>query len=193
MTSHILFFSLNQFKSLVSWSRQVLLLPSSSKLGDMSSNPAGCLTFALPLCHCAWHWARQGTDTRVLYCWTLYINCFFFGFRQWQYRADRVLTLIMNIWLPLPVFWSPWSRTKALTLPHEWAWHMGVIIAIVEPQRKSYAWSLFFLELSKILENKGPLWGFFNPHPPDWRDVQKYQFVMTLKVFKQPDLESICW
>ena len=32
---------------------------------------------------------------------------FFLGFRQWRSRTDRVLTLNMNIRLPL--FWSTWS------------------------------------------------------------------------------------
>ena len=43
----------------------------------------------------------------LLYCCTLY-NFFFLRFRQWQSRADRVLTLDMNIRLPL--FWSTWKR-----------------------------------------------------------------------------------
>ena len=32
------------------------------------------------------------------------------GFRQWRSSADRVLTLNMNIRLPL--FWSTWSRAR---------------------------------------------------------------------------------
>ena len=35
---------------------------------------------------------------------------FSLGFRQWRSRADRVLTLNMNIQLPL--FWSTWSRVR---------------------------------------------------------------------------------
>ena len=62
------------------------------------------------------HWHAR------LYCWTLYINCFFLGFRQWQSPADRVSTLIMNIWLPLPVFWSPWSRTDSDQGPDTATW-----------------------------------------------------------------------
>ena len=47
----------------------------------------------------------------------------------------RVLTLNMNIQLPL--FWSTWSGSRGqdlATVAHELAWHMGIIIAIVEPQ-----------------------------------------------------------
>ena len=69
---------------------------------------------------------------------------------------------ILSIWGENPVS-SPRTR------PHVRAWHMGVIIAIVEPRSwncKS-AWPLFFLELSKILLNNGLLWGFSNLHPPD--------------------------
>ena len=54
--------------------------------------------------HFAWHWARQCTDTRAFFIAALSIIFFF----QWLSRADRVLTLNMNIWLPL--FWSTWSR-----------------------------------------------------------------------------------
>ena len=50
---------------------------------------------------------------------------------------------------------GPGARTR----PHVWAWRMGVIIAIVEPRSKSNrsALPLFFHELSKKLENNGPL------------------------------------
>ena len=59
----------------------------------------------------------------LLYCCALY-NFVFLGFRQWRSCADRVLTLNMNIQLPL----------FGVTLPHVRAWHMGVIIAILEPR-----------------------------------------------------------
>ena len=43
--------------------------------------------------------------------------------------------------------------------------HTGVMTAIAEPLSKSHksAWPLIFLELSKILENHGPLWRGFKP------------------------------
>ena len=50
------------------------------------------------------HW-----HARFLYCCALY-NVFFLGFRQWRSRTDRVLTLNMNIRLPL--FWSTWSPAR---------------------------------------------------------------------------------
>ena len=37
---------------------------------------------------------------------------FFVGFRQWRSRADRVLSLNMNIWHAL--FWSTWSGDQSL-------------------------------------------------------------------------------
>ena len=58
------------------------------------------------------HW-----HARFLYCCALY-NVFFLGFRQWRSRTDRVLTLNMNIWLPL--FWSTWSRALGPDLAGPW-------------------------------------------------------------------------
>ena len=48
-------------------------------------------------------------QTRALYCCALY-NYFFLKFRQWRSRTDSVLTLNMNIRLPL--FWSTWSSAN---------------------------------------------------------------------------------
>ena len=70
----------------------------------------------------------------LLYCFALY-NFVFLGFRQWWSRADKVLTLNMNIRLPL--FWSAWSRARGQDSPHVRAWLMGLIIAIAEPRSKS--------------------------------------------------------
>ena len=58
--------------------------------------------------HLAWHchWARQCTDMRAFYIAALSIMFFPLWSRQWRFRADRVLTLNVNIWLPL--FWSTW-------------------------------------------------------------------------------------
>ena len=92
----------------------------------------------------------------LLYCCAL-CDFVFLGFRQWRSRADRFLTLNMNIRLPL--FWSTWSRARVQTQPHVLAWRMGVVIAIVEPRSKSdkRCLAIVFLEFSKILENNGPL------------------------------------
>ena len=61
--------------------------------------------------HFAWHWARQWIDTCafILLC-SLYF--FFLGFLQWRSRAERVLTLNMNIRLLL--FWSIWKLARGL-------------------------------------------------------------------------------
>ena len=48
-------------------------------------------------------------QTRALYCCALY-NYFFLKFRQWRSLTDSVLTLNMNIRLPL--FWSTWSSAS---------------------------------------------------------------------------------
>ena len=61
-----------------------------------------------------WHWASQCTDTRAFYIVALSIIIFFLGFRQWRFRADRALTLNMNIWLPL--FWSSWNQARGPAL-----------------------------------------------------------------------------
>ena len=70
------------------------------------------------------HW-----HVRFWNCCALY-KFFFLGFRQRRSRADRVLTLNMNIRLSL--FWSTWSRGQDSATCAGLA-HMGVIIAIVEP------------------------------------------------------------
>ena len=64
---------------------------------------------------------------------SLSIFSFFLEFHPWRSRTDRVLTLNMNIRLPL--FWSTWSRARGSDLatsgPHVRAWRICVIIAIV--------------------------------------------------------------
>ena len=64
----------------------------------------------------------------------------------------------MNI--QLLQFWSTWSGSRGQDLAsvaHVLAWHLGVIIAIVEPLsiNSKSAWPLFLLELLNILENNG--------------------------------------
>ena len=38
---------------------------SEPEAGDVGSIPAGCWNSLLPLCHFAWHWASQCTNTRL--------------------------------------------------------------------------------------------------------------------------------
>ena len=84
---------------------------SCNKSGGMGLIPAECWNSWVPLCYFGWHWAGQCTDTRALYRCALHIF-FFIEFRQWRSRAYRVLTLNMNIRLPL--FWSTSSWTRGL-------------------------------------------------------------------------------
>ena len=93
---------------------------------------------------------------------------FLFGFYQWQSRADSVLSRYMNIRLPL--FWSTWSRARG----PDSATCAGLAHGRDYCDRRaSEEMSLKCLahELSKILENKGQRWGFFNPYPPESQTV----------------------
>ena len=92
----------------------LVLKVSCSESGVMASIPAGCWNSLQPLgSFCV---ARSSS---VHWHARLYIaalsNIFFkflLGFCQWQSRADRVLTLNMNIQLQL--CWSTWSRAWGL-------------------------------------------------------------------------------
>ena len=97
---------------------------------------------------------------------------FFLGFRQWRSRADRVLPLYMNIWLPLfwTHFWSTWSRARG---PDS-----GTCVCLAHGRDFSYcraseqkwqkkAWLLFCLELSKKTWKQWLMVKSFNPHPQD--------------------------
>ena len=109
--------------------------------------------------------------TRALLILLRSLNFFFLGFRQWRSRADRVLTLNMNIRLPL--FWSTWSRAwgpdsaTCAGLAHGSDYSdcrasrcLGAEIAKVHGLR-------FSLNRRKYLKNKGHARGYFNHHPPD--------------------------
>ena len=71
---------------------------------------SGCWNSLLLLGHFAWHWARHCSDNMfcVLYIYSPWIL-------QWHSHAERVLTLNINIQLPL--FWNtcqgPWYCTCA--------------------------------------------------------------------------------
>ena len=89
---------------------------------------------------------------------------FFLGFRQWRSRADKILTLNINTWLPL--FWSTWSRARGPDSATCAGLAHGRDHSHCKASKQKVtkgAWPLFFLELSKIIENKGPLWRFFKP------------------------------
>ena len=116
----------------------------------MGSIPAGCWSSLQPLGHFVWHWARQCTDSRF-YIAALCI--FFLGFSQWLTWAGRILTLDMNIRLPLS--WNTWSQAGG----HDLATCAGLVNgceysdcslrASEEMSQKCLAH-----ELLKILENK---------------------------------------
>ena len=86
---------------------------SCSESGCSGSILAGCWNSLPPLGHFAWHWASQCTDSGA-FCIAALSIIFFFGFRQWWSCSDRVLTLNMNIRLPL--FWSTSSRARVQDL-----------------------------------------------------------------------------
>ena len=98
------FFSDIWYEPMVEWLR--LVVNSLEILVRFQHAGAWCWILLLRCSHFAWHWARQCTDMHAFYIAALTI-IFFLGFRQWQSFTDRVLTLNMNIWLPL--FWSTWS------------------------------------------------------------------------------------
>ena len=126
----------------------------------------GAETLFCPLSFCIvlslsvhWHMSFYNAKLSII---------FFLGSSQWQSSAARVLTLNMNIQLPLfwTQIWSTWSGGRA-------ARGMGMITAFVYPLIKS-AWKglanshCFSWNYKKYLKNSGPHWGFFSPHPPDW-------------------------
>ena len=87
---------------------------SRRESGDLGSIPDDSWNVLQRLGHFAWHWARQCTDTRAFYIAVLSVISFsstwILSVANWQFRADRVLTLNMNILFPL--FWSTWSRAR---------------------------------------------------------------------------------
>ena len=124
--------------------------------------PAGLETFYHPPA------ILRGTEpiialTRVLLILLLSLSFFFF-------LDFGVLTLNMNI--RLPPFCSTWSRARGpdsatcAGRAHGRASVYGNRRASELKLQKCLA--IVFLELSKILENNGLQWRFFNPHPPDW-------------------------
>ena len=96
-------------------------------------------------------------------CWSLSVAIY----------ADWVLTLAMNIWLPL--FWSAWSillgvGPRARTKPHLQTWCMSVIIAFVQSRSKSDRHGLaivfpFQWTIEKTWKTVAHAEGVFNPQP----------------------------
>ena len=132
---------------------------SSSESGDIGSIPAGWWNSRLHLCHFAWHWDHQCTDTPGF----ILLHSLFFslGFRQWQ-----LLT-----WNLTFTVWSTWSQARG----PDSATFAGVahqrdysfcIASEQRWQRRLGHW--FSLNYRKYLKKSGPHWGFFNLHPPDW-------------------------
>ena len=128
-----------------------------------------CWNSLPPLGHFAWHWARQRTHARLLYCCAL--NFFFLllnfvsgdlaltGFEFW--------TLNMNIQLPL--VWNTWSHARGLDsatcagLAHgQWLLRLYCLVAKVHEKSLPF----FLLEWSKILKKIWPtLRGLRHTHP----------------------------
>ena len=140
---------------------------SCSNFRDMGSILAVFWNSLPPLGHFALHWASQCTDTRAF---TL-LRSIIFVFLDLVKDDLALTTLNVTIWFPLFGAFGigPWARIQ----PHVLAWRMGVT-------RRDYsyspgakvtekAWPLLSLNWRKNLKNCGPLWGFFNSHPPDWR------------------------
>ena len=80
-----------------------------------------------------------------------------------------------------PLFWSTWCQAGGQDL----ATREGLA------HRRDYSdsraseqkWQkrlgqcpLLSLELSRMLENSGPLEGFFNPHPPEWQKSESWHY-----------------
>ena len=83
------------------------------------------------------------------------------GFRQWRSRADRVLTLNMNIrqYSDFHCFGALGGGPGARTWPHVRAWRIGVIIVIVEPPKKCHK-SAWPMNCKKYLKKGGNCEGF---------------------------------
>ena len=107
------------------------------------------------------HW-----HTRFLYCCSLY-NVFFLGFRQWRSSTDRVLTLNMNIRLPL--FWSTWSPAlgqdsatcAGLAHGRDYSYCRASELKLQKFLATVYSWILEITFKHRLQR------GVSKPHPPD--------------------------
>ena len=105
----------------------------------------------------------------------LIFQVFFLGFRQCRSRAERMLTLNMNIRLAL--FWSTWCRARgpdsATCAPAGLANGRNYSDCRDSEQKSQKVLGHCFP--LNYRENKGPPWGFFNPHLPDWQHTLSRQ------------------
>ena len=145
------------------WLRRV-----TESLATLGLIPAWCWNSLQPLGHFAWHRARQGNDTHAFYIAVLSIIFLLLGFRQWRSSTDRILTLNMNIWLPL--FWSTWipalgpdSATCAgLAHGRDYSGSRASGLKLQKCLATVLPW------IVEILLYNGLQWGFSNPHPQEW-------------------------
>ena len=149
------------------WICGLVVKASSCVAGDVGLIPAGCRNIhaAQPVCVALnqsvhWHMNFYIAAQPVL------IIFFFLGFRQWRSRADRVLTLNMNIWLPL--FWSTWSRARGQdSATYVLAWSTRVIRALEQNHKSAWPMAIVF---PCIVENTWKQWprveGWKQPSPP---------------------------
>ena len=85
--------------------------PSSPRLGDIGSIPAGCSNSLLPFSHFAWHWASQRTDMHAFIL--LHSTFFFFSL----IRISSVAISREQGWHELPVTSTVFERTALSALP----------------------------------------------------------------------------
>ena len=126
--------------------------------GNMGSIPDERWHALQDLCHFAWHWARQCTDTHTFYIAAL--SLFFF---LDNVCGDLALTELQILTQPSNFHYFgelelwPWPTLAYMCWPGTWA----EIIAIVEPQswltaRSDWSVSSFFPNFSKIQEKRRP-------------------------------------
>ena len=97
-----------------------------------------------------WVWFLQGAESLCL---------------PWS-STDRVLTLNMNIWLPL--FWSTWSGAWGQDLAKCAGLAYGCDFSYCrasEPKSQKVLGHCFSLNCQKCLKNSGPEWGFSTLSP----------------------------
>ena len=116
VTSHIQFSSINQYKPMAQWSRRVAVSRITWVWNSHDDEPTSwpfCMALSISL-----HWHTR------FYIAALSIFFFFLGFCKWWSYTDRILTLNMNIRLPLygALGEGPWARPQQYLLAWAWAW-----------------------------------------------------------------------
>ena len=184
---------------------------SCIELGDMGSILDGCChraeTPCLPLA------ISRGTEPvsalrhALLYCCTLYNTIqylyiyIYLGFRHFQSSTDRVLTLNMNIQVPL--FWSTWSRAQGphsatcVGLAHGRDYSYCSLRASEQKSQKSLAF--FSFNCRKYLKTMAHCEGFSNliPQPVGLNLSLKHsgERILSLYVYTtwKPLCSAECW